>query len=77
MNTVELCWVRKLANGLTNRITNKGVSKEGPKLDTTWINIPNGQFIIDYIQLATKDHDNNLSTEGHIEEGSGRHERPR
>jgi ribonuclease HI len=81
MNTVELRWVRRSANGLADRIANEGVSKEGPELDTTWINIPKGQFRTDCIQLATKDRDNNLSKEGHIEEGSerptGRHEGPR
>jgi hypothetical protein len=78
---VELRWVRRSSNGLANRISNEGVSKEGPELDTTWINIPEGQFRMDCIQIATKDRDNNLSKEGHIEQGcerpSGRHEGPR
>jgi ribonuclease HI len=39
INTVELRWVRRSANGLADRISNEGVSKEGPELDTTWINI--------------------------------------
>jgi hypothetical protein len=78
MNTVELRWVRRSANGLADIIANEGVSKEGPELDTTWSNIPNGQFRTDCIQLATKDRDDNQSTEGHIKEGgarpTGRHE---
>jgi ribonuclease HI len=74
INTVELRWVRRSANGLADRISNEGVSKEGPELDTTWSNIPQGQFRTDCTQLATKDRDNSLSKEGHIEEGS---ERPR
>jgi hypothetical protein len=78
MNTVELRWVRRSTNGLADRIANEGVSKEGPELDTTWSNIPNGHFRTDCIQLATKDRDDNLSKEGHIEEGGarpiGRHE---
>jgi hypothetical protein len=55
-----------------DRITNEGVSKEGPELDTTWSNITNGHFRTDCIQLATKDRDDNLSKEGHIEEGGTR-----
>jgi hypothetical protein len=74
---MELRWVHGSANGLADRITNEGVSKEGPELDTTWINIPNGQFRVDCIQLATKYCGDRLSKEGHIEEGSGRHEGPR
>jgi ribonuclease HI len=70
INTVELRWVRRSANGLADRIANEGVSKEGPELDTTWINIPQGQFRTDCTQLATKYRDNNLSKGGHIEEGS-------
>jgi ribonuclease HI len=81
VNTVELCFVRTSANGLVGKISNEGVSKDRPKLDTTWINIPNGQFKIDCIQLATKYCDGSLREEGHIEEGSartsGRHEGPR
>jgi hypothetical protein len=71
MNTMELHWVCKLANGLVDIIANEGIRKEGPELETTWINILNGQFRIDCIQLATKYHDN-LSKESHIEEGSER-----
>jgi ribonuclease HI len=74
INTVELRWVHKSANGLANIIANEGVSKEGPELDTTCINIPEGQFRMDCLQLVTKYCDNNLSKEGHIKEGS---ERPR
>jgi hypothetical protein len=81
INIVELHWVRRSTNGLVDIISNEGVSKEGPELDTTWINIPKGQFRMDCIQLATKDRDNSLSKEGHIEEGNerpnGRHEGPR
>jgi hypothetical protein len=62
----------RLANGLADRITNKGVRKEGLDLDTTWSNILNGHFIIDCIQLATKGRDGSLSKEGHIEEGGAR-----
>jgi ribonuclease HI len=40
INTIELCWVRRSTNGLADRISNEGVIKEGPKLDTTWTNIP-------------------------------------
>jgi ribonuclease HI len=72
MNTVELRWVRRSANGLADRITNEGVSKEGSELDTTWRNIPNGQFRTDCTQLATKDRDGSLSTEGHIERSGAR-----
>jgi hypothetical protein len=68
-------------NGLADRLANEGVGKEGLELDTTWINIPNGQLRTDCIQLATKDHEGSLSKEGHIEEGSarpsGRHAGPR
>jgi len=42
INTMELRWVRRSTNGMENRIANKGVRKEGPELDTTWINIPEG-----------------------------------
>jgi hypothetical protein len=81
INTVELRWVRKSANGLANKISNERFNKEGPKLDTTWINILEGQFRTDYTQLATKYCDNSLSKEGHIEEGNerpnGRHEGPK
>jgi hypothetical protein len=72
INTVELCWVRRSANGLADRIANEGVSKEGPELDTTWHNIPEGQFRMECLQLATKYCDNNLSKEGHIEEDNER-----
>ena len=41
---VELCWVRRSANGLADKISNEGVDKGGPELDTIWSNIPNGQF---------------------------------
>jgi hypothetical protein len=54
MNTVELRWVRRSANGLAGRLANEGVGKEGLEIDTTWINILNGQLRIDYIHLATK-----------------------
>jgi hypothetical protein len=69
---VELHRVRRSANGLVDRISDEGVGKEGPELDTTWINISEGQFITDYTQLATKDRDRSLRKEGHIEEGSER-----
>jgi hypothetical protein len=72
MNTLELRWVRRSTNGLANKITNEGVNKEGPELDITWINILEGQFRMDCIQLATKDCDSSLSKEGHIEEGNER-----
>jgi ribonuclease HI len=72
MNTVELRWVRRSANGLADRIANEGVSKEESELDTTWSNIPNGQFRTDCTQLATKDRDRSLSTEGHIERSGAR-----
>jgi hypothetical protein len=78
---VESHWVRRSKNGPVDKIANEGVSREGPELDTTWINITEGQFRMDCIQLAIKDRDNSLSKEGHIEEGcerpSGRHEGPR
>jgi hypothetical protein len=78
---VKLHLVRRSGNGLADKITNEGVSKEALELDTTWINIPKGQFRIDCIQLATKGHDGSLRKEGHIEDGSerpsGRHEGPR
>jgi hypothetical protein len=70
INTVELHWVRRSKNRLADRISNEGVSKEGSELDTTWINILQGQFRIDYTQLVTKYRDNNLSKGGHIEEGN-------
>jgi ribonuclease HI len=35
INTMELRWVHRSANGLADIISNEGVSKEGPKLDTT------------------------------------------
>jgi hypothetical protein len=64
-----------------DRLANEGVGKEGLELDTTWINILNGQLRTDYIQLATKDREGSLSKEGHIKEGSarpsGRHTGPR
>jgi ribonuclease HI len=77
INTIELRWVRRSTNGLADRISNEGVIKEGPKLDTTWTNIPQGQFRTDCTQLVTKHRDNILSKEGHIEEGSERSEGPR
>jgi hypothetical protein len=55
-----------------DRIANEGVSKEGSELDTTWSNIPNGQFRTDCTQLATKYCDISLSTEGHIERSGAR-----
>jgi hypothetical protein len=67
--TVELRWVRRSANGLADRIANKGVDKEGTKLDSTWNNILKGQFQIDCSQLATKDYDDSRSTGNHIEAG--------
>jgi ribonuclease HI len=33
LNTMELCMVRRLANELTDRLANEGVSKEGLELD--------------------------------------------
>jgi hypothetical protein len=54
---VELCWLRRSANGMADRMANEGASKEGPELDTIWSNILNGQFRTDSIQLAAKDHD--------------------
>jgi hypothetical protein len=81
MNMVELHWVRRSTNGLADRITNEGVSKEGSGLDTTWSNIPNGQFRTECIQIVTKYCDDNLSTEGHIERSGARpiggHDKPR
>jgi ribonuclease HI len=77
LNTVELHWVCRSANGLVDRLANEGVGKEGLELDTTWISIPNGQIRTECIQLATIDHEGSLSEEGRIEEGSGRHARPR
>jgi hypothetical protein len=71
MNAVELCWVRRSANGLADIIANEGVSKEGSELDTTWRNILNGQFKTNSIQLATKYSEGRLSMKGHIER-SGR-----
>jgi hypothetical protein len=65
--TMELHWVRRSANGLADRIANEGVDKEGSKLDSTWSNIPNGQFRTDCTQLAVKDYDDNRSTNDHIE----------
>jgi hypothetical protein len=67
--TVELCWVRRSANGLADRIANEGVDKEGPELDSIWSNILNGQFRTDCIQLAAKDYDDSRSTNDHIEAG--------
>jgi hypothetical protein len=40
--TVELRWIQRSANGLVDRISNEGVDKEGPKLDSIWSNILNG-----------------------------------
>jgi hypothetical protein len=81
LNTVELRWVRRSANGLADRLANEGVGKEGSELDTTWISLPNGQLRTDCIHLATKDREGRLSKEGHIEKGSarpgGRHAGPR
>jgi ribonuclease HI len=71
-NTVELRWVRRSANGLADIIANEGVNKEGSELDTSWSNIPNGQFRTDCIQLATKDRDDSRSTDDHTEEGGTR-----
>jgi ribonuclease HI len=68
MNTMVLHWVRRSTNGLVDIITNDGVSKEGPKLDTTWSNIPNGQFKTNCIQLATKYCDDILSMDDHTKE---------
>jgi len=67
---VDLRWVRRSSNGLTDRISNEGVDKEGSDLDATWINIPNGQFQTDYTQLVAKDYDKNQSIDDHIEAGS-------
>jgi ribonuclease HI len=72
VNIVELHWVCRSTNGLVDRISNEGVSKEGLELDTTWINILEGQFRMDCTNLATKYRENNLSKEGHIEEGNER-----
>jgi hypothetical protein len=69
---VELRWVRRSANGPTDRLSNEGVGKEGLELDTTWTSIPNGQLRTDDIQLVTKDREGILNEEGHIEEGSTR-----
>jgi hypothetical protein len=81
INTMDLRWVCKSSNGLVDRISNKGVSKDGLVLDTTWLNIPKGQFRIDCLQLVTKECDNNFSKECHIKEGCERprgwHEGPR
>jgi hypothetical protein len=66
---VDLHWVWRSANGLADRITNEGIDEEGPELDTIWSNIPNGQFRTNCIQLATKDCDDNQSTNDHIEDG--------
>jgi hypothetical protein len=59
----------EVGNGLAERIANKGVDKEAPKLDTIWSNILNGQFRTDCIQLAEKYYDDNQSTNEHIEDG--------
>ena len=66
---MELCWVRRSLNGLTDRISNEGVDREGLKLDATWINIPSGKSWPDCIQLVTKDYDDSRSTGDHIEAG--------
>ena len=66
---VELRWVRRSKNGPMDRITNEGVNKEGPELDTIWSNIPNGQFRTDCIQLAAKDRDGSQCMDDHIEDG--------
>ena len=64
-----------------DKLANEGIGKEGLELDTTWINIPNGQLRSDCIHLVTKDREGRLSKEGHIEKGStrpsGRHVGPR
>jgi hypothetical protein len=65
--TVELHWVRRSANGLAERIANKGVNKKGIELDSTWNNILKGQFQTDCSQLAAKDYDDSQSTIDHIE----------
>jgi hypothetical protein len=49
---------------MADRIANEGVSKEGPEKDTTKNNIPERQFIMDCIQLATNDRAIILSKEG-------------
>jgi hypothetical protein len=69
MNTMELHWVPRSTNGLADRISNEGFNKLGPEQNTTLINIMEGQFRIDCIQLATKDCDDSLCKEAHIEEG--------
>jgi hypothetical protein len=40
--TVGLNWVQRSTNGLVDRIANEEVDKEGPEMDTTRSNIPNG-----------------------------------
>jgi hypothetical protein len=78
---VELCWVHRSTNGMADKLANEGANKEGLELDTTWINIPNGQLRTNCIQLATKDRESRLSKEGHIKKGSARpndgHAKPR
>jgi hypothetical protein len=65
--TVDLHWVRRSSNGLADIIANEWVDKEGPKLDSTWSNIPNGHFRTDCTQLVEKDYDSSRSTDDHIE----------
>jgi ribonuclease HI len=72
MNTMDLHWVCRSTNVLVERIANEWANKEGLELDTTWSNIPNYQFRTDCIQLVTKDCDDNLSTECHIERSGAR-----
>jgi hypothetical protein len=57
---------------LADRLANKGVGKEGPELDNTWINIPYGKLRKYCNHLAAKDREGNLSMEGHIEEDNAR-----
>jgi ribonuclease HI len=72
LNIVELHWVGRSVNSLVDRLANKGVSKEGPKLDDTWIIILSRQLKTNCNHLVAKDHEGSLSMEGHIEEDIAR-----
>jgi hypothetical protein len=64
--------VRRSANALVDMLTNKGVGKDSPKLDDTWINILDGQLRTDCNHLAVKDCEDKLSMESHIKEDIAR-----
>jgi hypothetical protein len=57
---------------MEEKLDNKGVSKEGSKIDTTSISLPNDQIRIDCTDLATKDCEGRLSKKDHIDMGSAR-----